>query len=103
MANIIIRSGTKKIKRDCDQLEARVCYILMKAGVIGPDIDACVLWAFGPEAWYVPIWPDWAARWHKLHPKQFRVKPNESFVEFLYVVGFLFRVKKYGALKELKK
>ena len=75
-------------------LEGRIAYILMKAGVAGPEIDECIDWAFGPRAWYVPIYPDWIDRWHKLHPKAFRVKRGESFVEWIFVVGFMFAMEK---------
>lgn len=83
------------------QVEARIAYILMKSGVVGPEIDQCIEWAFGPNAWYVPIWPDWIDRWHKLHPRAFRVKGKDSFVEWLFVVGFMFCMEKEKA--KLKK
>ena len=70
-------------------MESRVCFILMKAGVTGPEIDECMAWAFGPNAWYVPIYPDWYYRWHKLHP-EFPAKKNMSFVEWMFVIGTLF-------------
>jgi len=82
--------------------EARVAYILMKAGVTGPEIDECIAWAFGPGAWYIPIFPDWIERWKKLHP-QFSVKRTDSFVEWMYTVGFLFvQWKHYQAKKGVK-
>ena len=71
------------------KLEARIAFILMKSGVTGPEIDACLDWAFGPGALYVPIYPDWVDRWRKLHP-QFSVKRTDSFVEFMFSVGFLY-------------
>lgn len=72
-----------------DKLEARVVFILMKAGVSGPEIDECMDWAFGKGAWYVPIYPDWLDRWQKLHP-EYKVKKSGSFVEWIYVIGHLF-------------
>lgn len=82
-----------------DPLKSRmyeaISLILMKAGVIGPDIDTCLEWAFGKGCLYVPIYPDWIDRWHKLHPKAFRVKRKDKFLEWLYVVGFMFCVEKY--------
>lgn len=80
--------STNKYRAD-GKLEARIALILMKAGVTGPEIDECLEWAFGPSPLYVPIYPDWVDRWRKLHP-EFPVKSNESFVEWIYVVGFLF-------------
>ncbi len=71
------------------KLEARIAFILMKAGVTGPEIDACLDWAFGPGSLYVPIYPDWVDRWRKLHP-QFSVKANGSFVEWMFSIGFLY-------------
>lgn len=71
------------------KLEARIAFILMKAGVPGPEIDICLDWAFGTNALYVPIYPDWYDRWHKLHP-EYPAKKNMSFVEWLYTIGFLF-------------
>lgn len=82
------------------QIEARLAYILMKAGVTAPEIDACLLWAFGPDALYVPIYPDWVNRWHKLHPKAFKIKRNDNFVQVLYVIGFMYCVEKQKAATE---
>ena len=89
-----------------DKLEARIAFILMKAGVSGPEIDECMLWAFGPGAWYRPIYPDWVDQWRKLHP-EFTIKRDDKFVEWIFVVGHLFtqwkrikleHEKKYGSL-----
>ena len=71
------------------KMEATICFILMKAGVTGPEIDECLTWAFGPNPLYVPIWPDWVDRWRKLHP-EYPVKDSNSFAEWMLVVGFLF-------------
>lgn len=71
------------------KLESRIVFILMKAGVTGPEIDECIWWAFGPHAWYEPIYPNWVDQWRKLHP-EYSVKANESFVEWIFVVGYLF-------------
>ena len=71
------------------KLEARIAFILMKAGVPGPEIDECLLWALGPRALYRPIYPDWIDQWRKLHP-EYTVKDDGSFVEWIAVVGFLF-------------
>ena len=72
----------KKQYRADSKLESRVAFILMKAGVSGPEINECLSWAFGPGALYVPIFPDWVDRWRKLHP-EFTVKDNSSFVGFI--------------------
>ena len=79
----------KENYKAASRLEAQVVLILMKAGVIGPDIDACMTWAFGPNIWYLPPYPDWLDRWRKLHP-EYPVKKNESFVKWIFVVGWLF-------------
>ena len=101
MTEIIIKpSGDNGKKRG--QVEARIAYILMKAGVTAAEIDPCIKWAFGKDAWYVPIWPDWVNRWHKLHPQAFRVKHNDNFVEWIYVIGFLFCVEKEKAKLKAK-
>lgn len=81
--------GKGKIEPAKTKIEEKIALILMKAGVIGPDIDDCLVWAFGPNALYVPIYPDWIDRWRKLHP-QHPVKKSDSFVEWMYVVGFLY-------------
>lgn len=78
-----------KLKLYESKIEGQIALILMKAGVTGPDIDACLDWAFGPNALYVPIYPDWIDRWRKLHPEH-PVKRQESFVEWIFVVGFLY-------------
>lgn len=103
MGEIIIKGKPDPDKHLRGPLEARIAYILMKAGVTGPEIDQCIEWAFGPQAWYIPIWPDWIDRWHKLHPKAFRVARKDSFVEFIYVVGFMFCVERNKAQMKLKK
>lgn len=84
-------------------VEGRIAFILMKAGVTGPDIDNCILWAFGPDAWYVPIYPDWIDRWHKLHPQAFKIKRSDNFVELIYVIGFLYCVEKKRLELKIKK
>lgn len=76
------------------QIEARVSFILMKAGVTGPEIDQCIEWAFGKDAWYWPIYPDWVDRWNKLHSKVCTVKRNDSVVEWLFVVGTAFCIER---------
>lgn len=80
------------------KLEAQIAFILMKAGVTGPEVNACIYWAFGEGAWYVPISPDWINRWRKLHP-QFAVKKSDKFVEWIYTVGFLYLQWKEWKLK----
>lgn len=89
MGNIIIPgANTSKPSDSGDpKLEQQIKLILMKAGVTEPEIEQCLEWAFGPGFWYVNISPDWLDRWNKLHPKKFKVRPNDSFVEFMYVVG----------------
>ena len=98
-------SGKNQYKAD-SKLESRIAYILMKSGVTGPEIDECLMWAFGPGALYVTPYPDWINQWRKLHP-EFTVKKSDSFVEWMYVVGVLFvswkRIKlederKFGSL-----
>jgi hypothetical protein len=76
------------------RMEAAVVAILTQSGVPADQLDECFEWAFGKGALYVPIFPDWVDRWHKLHPRAFRVKPHEKFLEFIYVVGFMFCVHK---------
>lgn len=83
-----------KEKNKISQVEGRIAYILMKAGVPEPEIDECLRWAFGEGALYVPIFPDWIERWNKLHPREFRARGKDNFVEFVYVVGFLFCANK---------
>ena len=101
MTEIII--GRPKDKQPHSRLEGQITFILHKAGVTGPEIDECITWAFGPGAWYVPIYPDWIDRWHKLHPRAFRVKRKDNFVEFIYVVGFMFCMEREKAKLKLKK
>lgn len=72
------------------KMEERIAFILMKAGVEPGEVDECVWWAFGPNAWYVPIYPDWFKIWNKTHP-QYPIKKNESFVKFIFAVGIVFR------------
>ena len=94
---------SKKENKLSSGLEGRIAYILMKSGVTGPEIDECMEWAFGPGAWYVPIWPDWPDRWHKLHPKGMRIKRKDNLVEIIYVIGFLFTRYKKDLLKSQSK
>lgn len=83
------------------KLEAQIALILMKAGVTGPEIDYCLEWAFGPNALYRPVYPDWVNQWRKLHP-QFHVKHTDSFVEWMYAIGFLYvQWKKYQVRKSM--
>ena len=89
MTEIIIK-GKKDKDPERSRLEEQISFILMKAGVDGPDIDECMGWAFGKDAWYVPPSPDWIDRWNKLHPQAFRAKRKDNFVEFMYVVGFFY-------------
>ncbi len=79
------------------KLESRIVFILMKAGVSGPEIDECLVWAFGPKCLYRPIYPDWIDEWRIRHP-EFTVKKSESFVEWIFVVGYLFM--KWKAYKQ---
>jgi hypothetical protein len=72
----------------------QVMFILMKAGVTGPEIDDCMDWAFGKDAWHVPIYPDWTNRWNKLHRKLFYATPRDKFLEFIYVVGWFYLQEK---------
>uniref|UniRef100_A0A6M3IY61 Uncharacterized protein n=1 Tax=viral metagenome TaxID=1070528 RepID=A0A6M3IY61_9ZZZZ len=72
-------------------LESKIAFILMKAGVPPDWIDDCVLWAFGPDAWYDPIYPGWVDRWHTLHPRAFKINAKkDKFVEWIFVVGHLY-------------
>lgn len=84
-------------------LEERISFILMKAGVTGPEIDECMYWAFGNDAWYIPIrdpggGDDWISRWKILHPDHFEINKKDQFVEVVYVVGKAFLKHKYGEL-----
>jgi hypothetical protein len=72
------------------KVEGQIVFILMKSGVTGPEIDECLLWAFGPDSLYVPIFPDWIDRWNKLHPDKFHATAKDNFVEFVFVVGTLY-------------
>jgi hypothetical protein len=90
-----------KQKEPDSKLERSIIMILMKAGVSDPEIDECIEWAFGPEAWYLPVKAsnlvddDWLQRWNKLHPGYFKVQPKDKFVEFMFVVGKCFIDQKY--------
>lgn len=79
------------------KLEAQISLILMKAGVTGPEIDECIMWAFGKDAWYVPPC-EWVGRWNKLHPTDFKVKKSDRVVEFVFVVGKFFVAQKYKGI-----
>ena len=95
MSEIIIRPG--KDNRPRENMEEQIVFILHKAGVDGPEIDECILWAFGPNAWYVPISPDWIDRWNKLHPRACQVKKEDKFREWIAVVGKIFcHIKEHG-------
>lgn len=104
MSNIIIPgpSAPQPTGSGDPKLEQQIGFILMKAGVTGPEIEQCLEWAFGSEFWYVNICPDWLDRWNKLHPKKFKVKRNDSFVEFLYVVGKAFCAARDKAAMDFK-
>lgn len=71
------------------RLEAQILFILAQAGVDATKADACLAWAFGPDAWTIPP-REWPARWNKLHPGAFHADRKDKFVEFVYVVGFYF-------------
>ena len=101
MTGIIIKGNKPDPKKS--RLESQIALILMKAGVTGPEIDECIAWAFGPGAWYAPVFPDWVDRWHKLHPHAFRIKQSDSFVEVLFTIGFFFISEKRKAELNLKK
>jgi hypothetical protein len=97
MTHIIVKN---KDRPDKDKgLEGRIAFILMKAGVTEPDIDACIEWAFGKDAWYAPICPDWINRWNKLHPKMFRARRKDSFVKLMYVIGAAFAQERYRVIR----
>ena len=70
-------------------LYGRICFILMKAGVTDPEINECLNWGFGPGVLFLPIYPDWMDRWMKLHP-EYPVSRRDKFVEWIFVVGYLF-------------
>lgn len=78
------------MKKEKTRLEQQINFILMRAGVTGPEIDQCIHWAFGPNAWYIPVMPEWIERWNKLHGRLMHVKKSDSFVEFMYNVGYFF-------------
>lgn len=83
------------------KLEKQICFILMKAGVTGPEIDECMEWGFGKDPWTRPPYPDWIEAWKILHP-QFPVKKKNSFVEWIAVVGFLFCEQKHRIKKAIQ-
>jgi hypothetical protein len=82
---------TQQDKNPWAKLEESIYLILMKAGVIPDDLQACMDWAFGQGAWYVPP-RDWVARWNKLHP-QFHVTVQAGFVEFMFKVGLQYQLR----------
>ena len=103
MSNIIIKPGDRahdpnagKPCKEGARMVGVITTVLGKAGVPVNMHNDCLAWAFGPDALYIApaLWPD---RWNKLHPRSFRAKRNEKFVEFLYVVGFNYCVR---ALRE---
>jgi len=83
------------------KLEGQITFILMKAGVTGPEIDECIEWAFGKGAWYRSPWPEWVKYWNKHHGRLFEGKRRDNFVEFMYVVGFFFAKKKFEEIIKL--
>lgn len=93
MTNIIIRPEKSK-NPEGNKLEGVLIAILTKAGVPSGEVLECLDWAFGPNALYVPIYPDWIDRWHKLHPKSFHIHRKEKFLEMMYVIGFHYCVEK---------
>jgi hypothetical protein len=78
------------------KLEASIRSILNKAGVAEQFIEPCMAWAFGADAWYIAP-NEWVGRWNRLHPKEFRAKPDDNFIEFVFVVGTLFLLAKKKA------
>ena len=84
------------------KLQAQIAFCFMKMGVLDTEIDECIAWAFGPKAWYVPIYPDWVDRWRKLHP-EYSVDEKSSFVEWMTVVGYLFSKLKDIKIQEMQK
>lgn len=99
----IIIKGKKPDPEERSKLEVQITFILMKAGVTGPEIDECIAWAFGPGAWEVPVYPDWVDRWHKIHPRAFRIQRKDNFIEVLYTIGFFFCMEKKKAELKLKR
>lgn len=95
MANIIIK-GPKDSKHPDSRLYGQIAFILMRAGVIGADIDACLEWAFGKGCLYEPPC-NWPARWNKLHPRATQIKGKDSFVEIMMMVGFYYAMQKKKA------
>jgi hypothetical protein len=80
---------TKPVRQPPSRLESQVLEILRTVGVPIQEIDACVYWAFGDDAWYVPIMPTWMERWNHLHKETgMQVKKNDSFVEFVAAVAW---------------
>jgi hypothetical protein len=68
------------------RLEGQIALILMKAGVPEPNVDYCIVWAFGPDAWETPPY-HWPERWNKLHDGLPPMSDSDSFVQALYKVG----------------
>jgi len=79
------------------KLETQIKFILGKAGVQPADLEVCLRWAFGPDAWELAPY-QWAKRWNKLHPSAFHLKGKEKFVETVFVVGYYFVQEKHRAL-----
>lgn len=93
MTEIIIGSN-KNQNPEGNKLEAVIARIVMSAGVPPDEIDRCLEWAFGKDPLLIPIYPGWVDRWHKLHPKAFRIERKDKFVELLYVVAFSYCVER---------
>lgn len=86
----IILKGKEPDKDPWKRLEAIIGGILMLAGVFPNEVDTCMEWAFGKDAWEQPPWPVWVNRWHKLHPTGPKIERKESFVETMFVIGRLY-------------
>lgn len=94
MRKMKMRAKMKQSK-ELTALERQIALILMKAGVTAPEIDQCIFWAFGEDAWFVPP-ADWANRWNMMHPGFFRIDSKDSFIEVIAVVGHAYMNTKYG-------
>lgn len=83
-------------------MEARVAYILMKSGIEPGEVDACIYWAFGSDAWYLAPYPNWVDRWRTLHP-EYPIKTSDSFVKWIFAVGIAYQKYMSDMIKQSMK
>lgn len=87
MTELIIKGNGDP--RGPTKLEQQVKEILLRAGVKPNDIDDCVSWAFGKDAWHLSP-AEWVDRWNYLHPTAVQISPRDKFTEAIFVVGFFY-------------